>query len=72
AIDISNDGFAETEVPVTVRSHEATLTERVRLPGKTKTVHRMLVQGQPEEVILNDGTVPEVAADIHQRDITNQ
>jgi hypothetical protein len=72
AIDISNDGFAETEVPVTVRSHEATLTERVRLPGKTKTVHRMLVQGQPEEVILNDGAVPEVAADIHQRDITDQ
>ncbi len=72
AIDISNDGFAEAEVPVTIRSHNTTLTEHVRVAGKTKTVHRMLVQGQPEEVILNDGTVPEVAADIHQRNITDQ
>jgi hypothetical protein len=72
AVDISNDGFAEAEVPVTVRSHDTTLTDRVRLPGKTRTVHRMLVQGQPEEVIVNDGTVPEVQADIHQRDISDQ
>jgi aminopeptidase N len=72
AIDIMNDGFAETEVPVTVRSHDNTLTERVLLPGKTKTVHRMLVQGQPEEVIVNDGTTPEVQSNIHQRNITEQ
>ena len=72
AIDISNDGFAETDVPVTVLSNGATLTDRVRLPGKTKTIHRMLVQGQPTQVTLNDGTVPEVAADIHQRSITDQ
>jgi len=35
-------------------------------------VHRMLVQGQPTQVIVNDGTVPEVAADIHERDISDQ
>jgi hypothetical protein len=70
AVDIMNDGFAETDVPVTVRSQDSTtLTDRVLLPGKTKTIHRMLVQGQPTQVIVNDGTVPEVAADIHQRDI---
>jgi hypothetical protein len=72
AIDISNDGFAEAEVPVTVRSRENTLTERVRLPGKTKTAHRMLIQGHAEEVIVNDGTVPEVQAGIHKRTIVNQ
>ena len=73
AIDIMNDGFAETEVPVTVISQDSTtLTERVRLPGKTRTIHRMLVQGQPTQVIVNDGTVPEVAADIHKRDISEQ
>ncbi|MFZ0662928.1 MAG: M1 family aminopeptidase [Acidobacteriaceae bacterium] len=72
AVDIMNDGFAETEVPVTVRSHNATLTQRVLLPGKTRTVHRMLVEGQPDQVIVNDGTVPEVEADIHKWDITNQ
>jgi len=72
AVDIANDGFAATEVPVTVRSHDSTLTERVRLPGKTKTTHRMLVQGEPTEVIVNDGTVPEVQAGIHKRTMENQ
>ena len=67
AIDILNDGFAETDVPVTVRSRNGTLTERVRLPGKTRTAHRMLIQGEPVEVIVNDGTVPEVQAAIHKR-----
>jgi hypothetical protein len=66
-IDILNDGYAEAEVPVTVRSKTGTLTERVRLPGKTRTAHRMLVQGVPLEVLVNDGTVPEVQATIHQR-----
>ncbi|MGC2163323.1 MAG: hypothetical protein WA634_15555 [Silvibacterium sp.] len=72
AIDIMNDGFAEAEVSVTVHSHSGTLTDRVLLPGKTRTVYRMLVQGQPDAVIVNDGTVPEVGADIHQRNIDNQ
>jgi hypothetical protein len=67
AIDIMNDSFVETEVPVTVRSRDGTLTERVRLPGKTRTAHRMLIQGEPLEVIVNDGTVPELQAGIHKR-----
>ncbi len=71
AVDISNDGSAEVEVPVTVRSHDSTLTERVRLDGKAKTVHRMLVNGEPIEVIVNDGTVPEVQATIHKRTLVN-
>jgi hypothetical protein len=72
AVDILNDGFAETEVPVTVRSHDSTLTERVRLPEKTRTAHRMLIQGEPVEVIVNDGTVPEVQAGIHKRTMVAQ
>jgi len=72
AVDLANDGSAEVEVPVTVRSHESTLTERVRLPGKTRTVHRMLTRGEPEEVIVNDGTVPEVQTGVHKRAITNK
>jgi hypothetical protein len=71
-IDILNDGFAEAEVPVTVRSQKSTLTERVRLPGKTRTTHRMLVQGMPEDVTVNDGAVPEVQATIHQRTLSDQ
>jgi hypothetical protein len=72
AINLSNDGFAEAEVPVRVRSHENTVTERVRLPGKTKTVHRMLSHGEPEVIIVNDGAVPEVQTGVHRREITNK
>lgn len=72
AIDIMNSGFAEVEVPVTVRSANSTLTERVLLPGNTRTAHRMLVQGMPDQVIVNDGATPEVEADVHERDITGQ
>lgn len=72
AVDIMNSGYAEAEVPVTVRSATSTLTERVLLPPNTRTVHRMLVQGIPDQVIVNDGATPEIEADIHQRDITDQ
>jgi hypothetical protein len=72
AVDIVNNGYAETNVPVTVRSANNTLTERVLLPAQTRTVHRMLVQGIPDQVIVNNGIVPEVAADIHKLSINNQ
>jgi hypothetical protein len=72
AIDILNDGFAEAEVPVTVRSDHGTLSERVRLPGRTRTAHRMLVQGVPQDITVNDGTVPEVQDTIHKRTFDEQ
>jgi hypothetical protein len=72
AIDIANDGFAEAEVPVTVRSRDSTLTDRVRLDGKAKTVHRMTINGEPVEVIVNDGTVPEIQATIHRRTLQDR
>jgi hypothetical protein len=70
AMDLQNDGYAAAEVPVTVRTQTGTTqTERVQIPARSKVSHRMLVQGLPTEVILNDGVVPEVQASVHQRDI---
>ena len=66
AIDIANDGYAEAEVPVTVRSEKTSLTERVRIPARSKISHRMLIQGTPVEVQVNDGVVPEIQASIHR------
>ena len=60
ALDVSNDGYAEAEVSVTVRSKGATVTERLRIPAKGKVSRRMLTGGRPTEVQVNDGTVPEV------------
>jgi hypothetical protein len=70
ALDISNEGFAETEVPVMVRSRNATVTERLRIPAQGKVSHRVLIGGQPTEVQVNDGTVPEVRESEHVTTIT--
>lgn len=70
AVDISNDGFAEAEVPVTVRSKNATVTERLRIPGQGKVSHRVLIGGEPTEVQVNDGTVPEVRESEHVTTMT--
>lgn len=67
AIDLQNDGYAEVEVPVMVRSNKGTVTDRVRLPAKTRTAHRMLVSGVPDAVVVNDGAVPEVQDTVHER-----
>lgn len=71
AVDIANNGYAETNVPVTVSSANNTLTERVQLPPQTHTVQRMIVQGIPDQVTVNNGIVPEVAADIHKLSINH-
>lgn len=72
ALDLANDGFADAEVPVTVRSGDTSVTERLRLPARSKLAHRILIQGVPTEVQLNDGTVPEVQASVHLENLTRE
>jgi hypothetical protein len=67
AVDVSNSGTAEAEVPVSVSSGTTTVTERLRIPAKSRVSHRFLLQGEPAEVAVNDGTVPEVEASIHRK-----
>ena len=65
AVNLANSGYAQTEVPVTVRNDGASVTQRVRVPGHGKAVQRILIQGKPAEVQVNDGTVPETQASVH-------
>ena len=67
AVDVANSGTAEAEVPVSVSSGTTTVTERLRIPAKSRISHRFLLQGQPAEVAVNDGTVPEVEASVHRQ-----
>jgi hypothetical protein len=69
AVGVRNDGDAAAEVPVTVRSGELTATERVRVPGRSNAATRILFQGTPEEIVVGDGTVPEVRESIHVKKI---
>jgi hypothetical protein len=70
ALDITNDGYAETDVPITLRSAKTSITERLRIPARGNVSHRILIEGFPTEVQVNDGTVPEVAESIHIRKLT--
>jgi hypothetical protein len=69
AVHVANDGYASAEVPVTVRSGTGSdarsVTQRVKIPARGKVVQRILIQGKPTEVQVNDGTIPETQASIH-------
>lgn len=65
SVTISNAGYAAAQVPVTVKSATNTTTERVLVPARGTVTPRLLVQGEPTEVQVNDGTVPETQASVH-------
>ncbi len=65
SVTVSNAGYAAAEVPITVRSATNTTTEHVFIPSRGTVTPRLLVQGKPTEVQVNDGTVPETQASLH-------
>ena len=65
AVNVANAGYAAAEIPVTVRTDATSVTQRVRVPARSKAVQRILIQGKPTEVQVNDGTVPESQASVH-------
>ena len=69
AVVVQNDGDAVAEVPVTVRSGTLTTTQRLRVPARSSASTRVVFEGTPEEVLVNDGSVPEVAASIHTKQV---
>jgi hypothetical protein len=67
AVNLANNGYAAAEVPLQVISDTGTVTQRVLLQARSKNVQRVLLQGKPTEVRLNDGTIPETQATIHSK-----
>ena len=65
SVTIANGGYAAAEVPVTVRSATNNATDWVLVPAHGTVTQRVLVQGQPTEVQVNDGTIPETQASVH-------
>src|SRR5439155_12373781 len=65
AVEVRNDGDAVAEVPVTVRSGTLTATERLRVMARSSASVRVLFEGDPVEVVVNDGSVPEVGVSTH-------
>ena len=69
AVEVGNDGGAAAEVPVIVRSGSLTRTERLRVAGKSRASIRIVFEGQPQELLVNDGSVPEVGTNHHVRQL---
>jgi hypothetical protein len=66
-VNMANNGYASVETPVQVISDSASVTQHILLQARSKAVQRILLQGQPTEVRLNDGTIPETQATIHSK-----
>ena len=67
AVEIRNNGYAEAQVPISVHSASATQNVQLRVPPRGSVSRRILLQGEPTEIDVNDGSVPEIGASIHQR-----
>jgi hypothetical protein len=67
AVEVRNDGDAVADVPVTIRSAASTQQERLRVPPRSSASTRIVFAGTPEEVIVNDGSVPESGPAVHTR-----
>jgi hypothetical protein len=69
AVEVRNEGDATADVPVTVRSGTLTTTQRLRIPGHSSASTRIVFEGTPTEILVNDGSVPEVTASVHSKQI---
>jgi hypothetical protein len=58
-ITVENLGAAGAEVPLTVKFAGAEVTKRLVVRGKSNGVIRIQVSKPPEEIVVNDGSVPE-------------
>ena len=56
---VDNAGAAGGEVPVTVKFAGGEVTKRLLVRGRSNGVIRIEVSKPPEEVVVNDGSVPE-------------
>ena len=58
-VSVENLGAAGAEVPVTARSGNREASQRLEVRGKATATVRIELPGSPDEVIVNDGSVPE-------------
>jgi hypothetical protein len=64
-VTVENLGDAGAEVPVTVHMTTGEATERLTVPRKSKVSVRIVAPTAPQEVNLNDGSVPESGTSNH-------
>jgi hypothetical protein len=70
SVDVQNDSFCSAEVPVTVESATSNQTKRLLVPSQTRAALRVLLDSMPSQVIVNDGSMPEVRTGRHEKAVT--
>ena len=58
-ITVDNLGTAGAEVPIKVKFAGGDTTKRMEVRAKTKATIRVDVPAAPQEIVVNDGSVPE-------------
>lgn len=59
AITLENTGTAGAEVPVRIRMAKGETVQRIEVRAKSKTTVRVETPTLPQEIVVNDGSVPE-------------
>jgi len=69
SVQVQNHGFCAAQVPVTVESVSSSQTKELLIPAHSSAVLRVLTDGRPRQVLVNDGSVPEAQSSRHERAI---
>jgi len=65
SVTVRNDGGAAADVPLIIRSGSFSTTRRIRIGAFATTTERVLVEAPPSQVVVNDGSTPEVSSSTH-------
>jgi hypothetical protein len=69
SVDVQNNSFCAAEVPVTVSSAFSSQTRELVIPAHASSALRMLLDSKPAQVVVNDGSVPEVESSHHEQTV---
>ena len=69
AVEVRNDGDAVADVPVIIHSGTLSASGHVRVSGHSTASTRIVFEGTPTEVVVNDGTVPELTGTTHTKQL---
>ncbi len=72
SVDVSNDGYAAAEVPVSVATADRTESVRLLVPGRGRSTAHIVVHAAPNLVTVNNGSTPEVSTTIHEYNLQPQ
>ncbi len=72
SVTVHNAAAPGVDVPLTIFSGAFATTTRIRIPGFSNATTRVIVTSPPTQVILNDGSTPEVRAATHTREVVLQ